>query len=190
MSDKLLWSVVTSEHVADCRVFRVMKNFSRNEGRKLGQTFDFYIIKPNNWINIIPVTANGEVVLVKQFRHGIGSVTLEVPGGMIDDGEDPALAAARELLEETGFTSDPIVPLGINHPNPALQDNICHSFLAPNARQIQEPVFDFTEDIEIVLVPLSEIPNMIQKGEITHALVITAFHMLGLAQVDSMADPK
>lgn len=180
MDDNLHWSVLESEHVADCRVFTVKKNHSRNEGRQKGKTFSFYVIKPNNWLNVIPVTPEGEVILIRQFRHGIGSVTLEVPGGMIDEGEDPALAAARELLEETGYTSDPIVPLGVNHPNPALQDNICHSFFAPNARKIQEPVLDFTEDIDIVLVPLKDIPSMIKKGAITHALVITAFHMLAL----------
>ncbi len=180
MTHSQYWSLLESEQVADCRVFTVKRNLSRNEGRKKGTEFSFYVIKPHNWINIIPITSDGNVVMVKQFRHGIRELTLEVPGGMVDPGEEPAVAAAREMLEETGYVADEIIHLGTNHPNPALQDNVCDSYVAVNARKIQEPVFDTTEDIEIVLKPLAEISEMIRTGEIMHALVITAFHMLGL----------
>lgn len=180
MTNSQYWSLLESEQVADCRVFTVKRNLSRNEGRKKGTEFSFYVIKPFNWINIIPVTSEGNVVMVKQFRHGIRELTLEVPGGMVDPGEAPAVAAAREMLEETGYASDEIIHLGTNHPNPALQDNVCDSFVALNVRKVQEPVFDSTEDIDIVHVPLERIPEMIRKGDIMHALVITAFHMYDL----------
>jgi len=180
MTHSQYWSLLESEHIADCRVFTVKRNLSRNEGRQQGKTFSFYVIKPSNWINIIPITPEGNVVMVKQFRHGIREVTLEVPGGMVDSGEEPAAAAAREMLEETGYASDEIIHLGTNHPNPALQDNVCDSFVALNVRKVQEPVFDANEDIEIMQVPLAQVPEMIRKGEIMHALVITAFHMFDL----------
>lgn len=132
-----------------------------------------------DWVNVIPLTADNEVVMVRQFRHGIEDFTLEIPGGMVDpEDTDPCSAAQRELWEETGYGSADIVRLGEVHPNPALQKNRCFSFLARDVRPTRKPQLDGTEEIEVVLVPRAEIAGRIAGGEISHALVIAAFAFL------------
>jgi ADP-ribose pyrophosphatase len=139
---------------------------------------DFYILSAPGWVNIIPLTPENEVVLVRQYRHGISDFTLEIPGGMIDpEDPNPAEAARREMREETGYDSSIIVQLGRVHPNPAIQPNFCYSFFAPNVRKVGDPNEqpDTAEETEVELVPLSNIKQMIASGVITHALVIAAF---------------
>ncbi|MBY0546891.1 MAG: NUDIX hydrolase [Candidatus Obscuribacterales bacterium] len=174
------WKTISTEQIADCKVFSVNRNFCvSTEGRE--QAHNFYVLHPHNWVNVIPVTEDGQVVLVEQFRHGTGEFTLEIPGGMIDPEDlSPAHAAERELFEETGFVADTLVHIGRNHPNPAIQSNFCDTFFAPEAKQIAQPKFEGTEYIELKLVPLQEIPALIQARSITSALVIVAFHYLDL----------
>lgn len=142
---------------------------------------DFYVVTAPDWINVIPVTEDDRVILVRQYRFGIEGSTLEIPGGMCDEGEPPDAAARRELREETGYEAGDLELLGSVHPNPAIQNNRCHSFLAPGVRRVGAPDPDTDESIEVVEVPLSEIPGLIAGGKITHALVIAAFHYLGLS---------
>ncbi len=173
------WQTIGVEPVYECRVFSVKTQRSRSP--RTGELYDFHVIESPDWVNIIPVTADGRVVMVRQYRHGIGSFTLEVPGGMVDPGDaSPAEAGRREMREESGYDSDEIVPLGVIHPNPAIQSNRCHSFLARNARLRHEVSFDSTEETEVVLVPLAEVPELIRGGVITHALVVVAFTHLTL----------
>lgn len=137
---------------------------------------DFYVIESVDWVNVIPCTEDDEVVFIKQYRHGIDGVSLEVPGGMIDpEDASPMVAAAREMQEETGYSSDELVELGVVHPNPALQNNRCFSFLAKNAKLAGEPRPDDTEDIEVVRYPRRDVPGLLRAGKISHALVVAAF---------------
>ena len=126
-------------------------------------------------MNIIPVTSDRSVVMIRQYRHGQGQVTLEIPGGLVDPGDTPQEAASRELLEETGYGSEDWAKIGEVNPNPALFGNRCYTYLAQNVKRTRPPSFDQTEDIEEVLLPLQDIPGMIRKGEIDHAIVIAAF---------------
>lgn len=144
---------------------------------------DFYILSAPGWVNIIPLTPENDVVLVRQFRHGISDFTMEIPGGMIDpEDPNPAEAARREMREESGYDSSIIVPLGRVHPNPAIQPNFCYSFFAPNVHKVGEPRHqpEGAEETEVELVPLANIKQMIATGVITHALVITAFSFFEL----------
>lgn len=126
-----------------------------------------------DWVNVVPITPGGEVLLVRQFRKGVHDFTLELPGGTLDAGEtDPAGAGLRELTEETGYSTDQITSLGWVHPNPAAQNNKCHFFLAENIYPVQEQELDKWEEIELVKVPWDQIPGKIEKGEITHSLGI------------------
>jgi len=135
------------------------------------------ILESPDWVNIIPVTRSGELVLIRQFRFGVWSPSLEIPGGMVDPGEEPEAAAIRELDEETGYHPDQVVPLGWVHPNPALQANRCHSFLALGCERIHEGRQEAGEDIVVELRRREEIPGLILNGEISHSLVVAAFFL-------------
>lgn len=169
------WKVKKSEQINSYRIFSTRKDTS--ESQVNGDQHDFYVIQSPDWINVIPVTADNDIVLIKQFRHGTQSVTIEIPGGMVDRGEEPLEAARRELLEETGFTSGNWEKLGVVHPNPAIMDNSCHIYLARDAEKTREPRFDGTEDIETILYPAGKVREMITDGRITHSLVLSAFNL-------------
>jgi ADP-ribose pyrophosphatase len=139
------------------------------------------VITAPDWVNVVALTADGQSVLIRQFRIGIEANTLEVPGGMVEEGEDPAVAAARELEEETGFRPAQVVLIGTVHPNPALQTNVCHSYLALGCERVHGGAQDAGEDIEVVLVAASALQRMVRQGEITHALVVTAVFFAELA---------
>ena len=149
---------------------------------RTGHEHEFWIVDAPDWCNIVPLTAQHEVVMVRQQRHGIGVETLELPGGMIDPHDpSPLEAARRELLEETGYRAADILPTGVIAPNPAMQTNRCWSFLARQVVKVDEPHLDGGEDIDVVLVPYGEIPERVARGEIAHALVVVAFaYALGL----------
>lgn len=169
-----IWKKVLSEKVADCRVFTVTRDVCVVEEEEREATF--YCIESADWCNILPVTKNGEVVLIEQFRHGIQQISLEIPGGIVDEGENPQAAAVRELLEETGYApGGEVVSLGTAHPNPAIQNNTVYMFLALDCEKIQEPHFDATEHTITKLVPLADLSNLVQSGQITHSLVLTNF---------------
>lgn len=168
------WQFLQAEQVNSCRVFNILREeyISPRNGRK----YDFYLIDSVDWVNIIPLTPEQNVILVKQFRFGTKEVSLEIPGGMVDLGDTPAQAASRELLEETGYGGEEPILLGMVHPNPAIHTNRCYTYLIKNAVYQKLPEHDSTEDIEVQIVPLQEIPELIATGKITHALVIAAFY--------------
>lgn len=143
-------------------------------------THDFMVLEFSDWVNIIPITPEGDVVMIRQFRHGVARETFEIPGGLISgDDPDPAEAASREMTEETGYLSDEIVPIGSVEPNPAIQNNRCYSFLARNAVPGSGQNLDPTEAIKVELVRLPKVYEMIRQGHITHGLVVAAFaHLL------------
>jgi 8-oxo-dGTP pyrophosphatase MutT (NUDIX family) len=175
----LSWRRRGSEIVADCRVFRVRRDVSVSPHK--GSEHDFYVLESPDWINIIPLTADEEVVLIEQYRHGSEEVTLEIPGGMVDAGELPHTAAAREMLEETGYAAArEIVSLGKVRPNPAIHNNWIHTFLARDVSLRQKPLIESTEHTVVRLVPLTDIPRLISDGSINHALVVVGFHLLAL----------
>ena len=168
------WTLLNSKALQSCRVFTMKVEHYRSP--RTGGEYDFYLIDSPDWVNVIPLTADGEVVLVKQYRFGTREFSLEIPGGMLDPGDTPARAASRELLEETGYAGDEPVLLGKVHPNPAIHTNHCYTYLIKNVTYQRLPRQDSTEDIEVQKVPLSEIPRLILEGKITHALVIAAFY--------------
>lgn len=170
------WTTLRREQIADCRVFSLHRQVSERES---GKSANFYVFHPRDWVNVIPVTRDMEVVLIEQYRHGIEKITLEIPGGMVDREDASTLVAAeRELLEETGFGGGETVFLGRNHPNPAIQSNICDTYLSLNVEYLQTPCFDTNEEVAIRMVPLKQVPELIADGTISHALVIVAFHYL------------
>ena len=173
------WETLEESEVQWSRVFGVQDVVRRSP--KTGRTGTFQVIHTSPWCNVVALTPEDEVVLIRQYRHGLDGSCVEIPGGIVDPGEDPMTAAVRELLEETGYAGDPAVPLGAVHPNPALMGNTCATYLVRNARRVADPSPDEEEDISVELVPLSEIPAWIARGDITHAMVVAAFWYLMVA---------
>jgi 8-oxo-dGTP pyrophosphatase MutT (NUDIX family) len=124
---------------------------------------------------VVPVTSDDQIVMVRQYRHGCEEITLEIPGGMVDPGENPAEAAARELLEETGYRAREVSPLGVVNPNPALFANRCYTLLARDVERVAEIRNDGgTEETVVELVPRAELHDRLRAGDIDHALVVAA----------------
>ncbi len=146
------------------------------------------VLRSTDWVNVIPLIEEDDaagadrkgptVVLVRQWRFGRAAESLEIPGGMVEPGEDPGVAAARELHEETGYRAATVERLGEVEPNPAILDNVCSLWLARGLVSTGDPIGDGTEEIEVVHLPLHEIPGLIETGGIRHSLVVAAFHFL------------
>ena len=173
-----IWKRKNSKKIADCRVFNVREDFCEREGDGLEGTF--FVIENPDWVNIIALTKNKEVILIEQFRHGIEETILEIPGGMIDDDEKPERAARRELLEETGFSAERFILLGKSHPNPAIQNNTIFHFLAVDCEKTEDVSFDEHESVLTKIVSLEEAEDLIAAGVITHSLVVAAFHYFSI----------
>lgn len=172
------WKRLRSKKIADCRVFKVREDFCEREtGRTQGT---FFVLENPDWVNVIALTKENEVVLIEQYRHGAEEIILEIPGGMIDENENPETAAERELLEETGFAAQKLIFLGKSLPNPAIQSNSIYHFLAIDCEKTEDTKFDEHESVVTKLVALAEIESLILNGMISHSLVIAAFHFFSL----------
>lgn len=172
------WPVTGSRLLHDFHIFRLRED--RCVSPRTGVEHPFFVIEAPDWINVVALTAEGRVVLIRQHRMGTGEVTLEIPGGMIDPGESPLDAAARELREETGYVAARWTSLGSIEPNPAIQTNRCYTYLAEGCRREGEPELDEKEDIGVEEEELEAIPRLLADGSITHALVGIAFQKLEL----------
>ncbi len=168
------WSVLQSTELADCRIFRLLSRRMRREHPE--HEADFFLLDTPDWVNVVALTDDDELVLVEQFRHGVERITLEIAGGMVDPGETPRAAAERELLEETGYVAREWRQIGVIDPNPAIQNNRTYTFLALGAEAREEPSFDATEQCRTVLAPWSDTPRLVTEGHITHALVVVGLH--------------
>ena len=144
-----------------------------------GNLLDATIFEFRTWANVLPLTKDGEVVLVGQYRHGVCDVVWEFPGGVVDDGEDPEAGARRELLEETGYITSNIIQIARLYPNPALQTNSLYGFLAFDVEKVSTQNLDPGEDIEVGLVSLDELVQMAKRGDFPNALqTAVLFHAL------------
>jgi 8-oxo-dGTP pyrophosphatase MutT (NUDIX family) len=182
------WEVLKSEIVYRCQLFSVRRDRSRS--LRSGQTADFHVLETSDWVNVVPLTCEQQVVMVRQFRHGIRDITLEVPAGLIDPADRaPAQAAQRELREETGYVAHELISLGTVHPNPAIMNNHCHIFVARAVELQGAPQWDGTEELAVELVPLAHVPELIVNGTISNALTLVAFHLLELRMRGGTALP-
>lgn len=171
------WQKISSHPLGHYRIFQLRQDISRSP--RTGQEHPFFILEAPDWINIIPITPEGKVILIHQYRQGTEAVTLEIPGGMMDpEDTSPLESALRELREETGYEAEEAVFIGSVDPNPAFINNQCHTFLALGARKKHDVELDSMEDIVVEAFDLAEVPALIRNGRISHALVIAAFYHL------------
>lgn len=146
-----------------------------------GRRGTFVIADAPQWVNILPITAYGSIILVEQFRHGTSTNTFEIPGGVVHGDEPLVLAAERECLEETGWGSaQPARQIGILDPNPAFQSNTCTVFIWEGCKPVRKQQLDPNEDIAVHEVSISDFENMIADGRIRHSLVVAAYALFRL----------
>jgi 8-oxo-dGTP pyrophosphatase MutT (NUDIX family) len=138
----------------------------------------YYVMDFTDWVHVVALTKAGEFVMIRQYRHAIERVTLEVPGGAIHakHGEAPEAAGLRELTEETGYKAGRVVALGSHSPNPALQSNRMWLFLALDCELVGGQTLDPYEDIEVELLPRAQLEAAIAEGKIEHSLVIASLY--------------
>ncbi len=169
------WEKLGTTVVAKTRVLDLLGVRFRHPVR--GTEKDFVVVAPSDWCNVLALTPDGRLVLVRQFRFGIDGFSLEIPGGVMEAGEDPVAAGLRELREETGFTGTRARVLGSVHPNPAIQSNRCHFVLVEEAVRSASVEWDPDEEIDVLAWPVADVLAHARVGGITHALVLNALFL-------------
>jgi ADP-ribose pyrophosphatase len=169
------WEKGASRTQLKTRIFEVLGVEYRHGPRERSR--EFTVIQAPDWVNVVALTSDHQLVLVRQFRFGIDDFSVEVPGGVIEAGEDPVVAGLRELSEETGFSGTQARLLATVHPNPAIQSNRCHLVLVENVRKTHELSWDQDEEIHVSTLPVEEVFTLARNGGITHSLVLNALFM-------------
>lgn len=161
----------------------------RFRSRAEGKTHDFYVMRLADAVNVVAVTPRREVILVRQFRAGSALDSLETPGGLLDPGEDPLTAAARELKEETGYAGSPARLLGTVWSNPSIMTSRTSFVLIADARKVADPKLDPSEEVSVERVPADRIHELIRSGAIGHSLaVLSLFYWLEWERRESLGE--
>jgi len=145
---------------------------------------EFFVLDTNDWVNVLALTPDDKIILVRQFRYGSKEQSLEPPGGVVEGGEDPVVAGLRELREETGYVGEEPKLLGVVRPNAAILSNRCHVILVRNAQKTAALNFDQHEELVTELYPVKELKEMVRRGEITHSIGLNSIMML-LLELDT-----
>jgi ADP-ribose pyrophosphatase len=170
------WPIIDTKKGPDMGLFSVRVNHCRSP--RTGEEHDFYVIDFPNWVQVLPITPENQVVMISQYRHGCGRTFLELPGGLIDDDDlSPQDTAARELLEETGYRAEDLLLLAETYPQPAVLSHSGFTYVAPGVQRVAEPMLDAAEDIEMSLIDVHRIPDMIRRGEINHGQTVMGLSM-------------
>ena len=174
-SDPSRWEALDHSSLLQTRVFAVRSTRYRHPVRAVER--DFVVIDPPDWVNVIALTPDQRMVLVRQFRYGVNAFSLEIPGGVIERGEAADVAGVRELREETGYVGLPPRVLGSVHPNPAIQSNRCHFLLVEQAVAATAVAWDHDEEIQVTTMPVDQVLALARSGGISHSLVLNALFL-------------
>lgn len=172
-SQELDWQVLGSRY-EDAGLMLFEKRIDRLRNPRNGKVFERLVLESVDWVNVVALDANGRSLMIRQYRFGVGYTTLETPGGMVDPGEDSKTAAARELLEETGFASDNWSYLGAVEPNPAFHNHLCHHWLAQDVYCAQTQNLGDGESIALEFMTEEQVRAAVVSGELKHALALSA----------------
>jgi ADP-ribose pyrophosphatase len=163
------WKVLESEYLFNNKPWlTVRKDVCELPDGKIMPAY--YVVEYPDWATVFALTKDNKVVLVKQYRHGLGVISIETPGGVIDEGEDPAKAIVRELKEETGYVAEKVEALGKISANPATTNNYMHMYLATGCEKIHEQSLDETEDVEVAVYTIEELKQLIRENKIVQSL--------------------
>jgi ADP-ribose pyrophosphatase len=175
------WQKIDSKPAGNFRIFTIRQDFKISP--RTGAPHDFFVLDSPDWVNVIALTPDRQLVMIEQYRHGTDTVELEIPGGILDAKDaSPAAAGMRELREETGYEGEQPRMIGKIFPNPAIMSNTCHTLMVENAC-LKHPVqWDLGEDIVTRLVPSADIPKLVATGRIRHSLVVVALYHFELWQ--------
>ena len=179
MTEKKLpssWDLQGEKLHANCRIFEVRER--RFKRRSDGVEGDFYVLDTNDWVNVLAITPEQKIVLVRQFRFGSRENSLEPPGGVVEKGEDPIIAGIRELEEETGYVGQKPELIGSVRPNAAILSNRCHVVMVREARKTAKLNFDQHEELVTELYPITMLKELVKSGEITHSIGLNSILML------------
>ncbi len=170
------WSVVHENKEYHTPIFNLLQRKMQLEAIDEKDEGDFYVLEAPDWVNVIPITPNKEIVLVEQYRYGIEQPTLEIPGGMVDPGEQPLQSIKRELSEETGYNSSNWSSLGKVSSNPAIMTNYTHLYLAEGCKLVrsEKTTGDKHERINVHLLPMDKFLNYVADGTIHHSIMVAA----------------
>ena len=170
--DTLHWVKLRSEAGPELPLFNV--RFDTMQHPTSSAEFQRVVLEAPDWVTVVAVTTDGKIVMVEQYRFGVGELTTEPVAGMVDGGEDSLDAAKRELLEETGFGKGRWRYLGSVQANPAIHNNLCHHWLAEDVVAVQAPAPDAGEAIRVHLMTLDDIKEAIADGKLKHPLGLSA----------------
>jgi 8-oxo-dGTP pyrophosphatase MutT (NUDIX family) len=173
-TEDLDWTHLDSRYDQEAGLILFEKRMDRMRNPRNGKEFDRLVLESVDWVNLVALDEAQRCIMIRQYRFGVGYTTLETPGGMVDPGEDSLTAAQRELEEETGYVADAWTYLGAVEPNPAFHNHLCHHWLAENARPGSAQNQGDGEAIRVELMDVDQVKQVVQSGELKHALALSA----------------
>ncbi len=168
------WKVLETTEIFKSGLFNLKsEKLQLPDGRVMPR---YYVMNFPDWVNVVPLTTEGEVILVKQYRHASGQVHLEVPGGSTDPHRNESMqeGARRELLEETGYDTQNMQWVASHYPNPALQTNQMHTYIAYDCKKVKEQELDEFEELELYFCTLDKLREHLYNGDISHSIMVAS----------------
>jgi 8-oxo-dGTP pyrophosphatase MutT (NUDIX family) len=166
------WEIDRSEYIQDCRIFKVRRDRARSP--MSGKQGDFFVLDAPDWVSVVPITEDGMLICVAQYRHGSRRISLETPAGLVEPGEALEVAAARELREETGYVARSMTLLGSTYANSAFMNNRFTALLAEGCTLQDPTAWDEHEELELRLIPFENIPDLLAQGAIDNTSAVLA----------------